>query len=361
MKKLIVSVILVMAIGLTACGSESTQTSSSGWEQVDSAESIEAATEDVTVDPLNLSGQWVSQVNNGSSMAAYIGDGGISVFWILDGDDTPWTYWVGTYDAPETDEDSYSWTSTNTYTGNGLMASSDDTKDFSYRDGTLTYNVSFQGDTYSVDMTRGEWDMTNVPSDLIGAAAATTVSDVTIEIKDSGWVTRNGYLYAWFDLYNPSEDTAVDLTTVRVTARDASNALLGTNDQVVSIIYPQQDYVYGFQMFSVEEEPSTVEFSVLENEDYNLEKAAGLDPYVPMEAINVAVRDGKIVGEISNSNDYTIDMVAVVCLCKDASGNLIGIASTFVDDVAASTTTPFEVSTYIDGISSVEAYATFWM
>lgn len=373
MKKRNIAALIVMMACLSACGGqEADQTASNAATEAQEASSesseADAATteespasteaEEPAADALDLTGQWVTESSDdGTMMVANIEGGAVSVFYIIADDDTPWTYWVGTYDAPTTDEDAWSWTSTSTYTGNGLMASGDDTKDFSYKNGALSFDWYLQDEKYQIDMTRGEWDMTNVPAELLGEAATATIEYIPLEVKDSGWTIRSGYLFAYADIYNPMDTAGVEYLTIRVTARDASGAVLGTGELYANMIYPQQDYVAGSQVFAIDEEPATVEFSVLEPEDYNLKKASGLDPYTPLEVVNPVIRDGKITGEISNSNDYMIDSAKLVVVCRDADGNVVDVCFTYVDDVASNTTTPFEVHTTIKDIASVEAYA----
>lgn len=371
MKKRDIIALMIIGVCLTACGGkeESAVTATTEIQEVSNEtseqnvetteeESSEAESEEIIVDALDLTGQWVTESSDdGTMMVADIEDGAVSVFYIIADDDIPWTYWVGTYDAPTANEDAWSWTSTSTYTGNGLMASGDDTKEFSYKNGTLSFNWYIQDEKYQIDMTRGEWDMSNVPAELLGGAAIATIEYVPLEVKDSGWTIRNGYLFAYVDVYNPMDTAGVEYATIRVTARDASGVVLGTGELYANMIYPQQDYVAGSQAFAIDEQPATVEFSILEPDDYDLKKAAGLDPYTPLEVVNSVIREGKITGEISNSNDYMIDSAKLVVICRDTNGDVVDVCGTYVDDVAANVTTPFEVHTSVEGIASVEAYA----
>ena len=136
--------------------------------------------------------------------------------------------------------------------------------------------------------------------------------------------------------------------------------MLGTEDQVLSVIYPEQHFIYGFQAFSVDDMPETVEFEVLTPEDYNLKRASVMEPYQPLEVVNTAVRSDKIVGEINNPNNETLNGVVVV-LCKNSAGELVGIESTFVDDVSAGGSTPFSISIYgYTDIAEIECYANRW-
>lgn len=90
-------------------------------------------------------------------------DGKIGVFFNLEDDDMPWTYWVGTYEQPIEADGIFTWTSQNTYTGNGLLSSSSKTKMFTYKDDTLSFPVTIQGETTTVNMIKSAWDTTVIP------------------------------------------------------------------------------------------------------------------------------------------------------------------------------------------------------
>lgn len=339
---------LTTVVFLSACGNSSSVNASEGTDGATNVEQVESTEATEAVKPLDLSGLWVQDSSENSYMAATIQDDTIGVFLILEDDDTPWTYWIGTYDAPTDNVDTYSWTSKSTYGGNGLFASTADTKNFSYTDEKLQCEVQFQGETVNVGFVRGDWDTSKIPDSAFSSVNSSTTDVLPIEIKDAQWIVDEyGYLDYCVTLFNPNTDIAVEYPSFRITARDASGVLLGTYDQTGSIVYPQQEMTYGSQAFSVEESPTTVDIEMLDVEDYNLKK---VDPstHNPMEAVNVAIRSDKIVGEISNTSDDEYDMAAVTALMKNDNGDLVGILSTFVDGIKPNSTTPFEISIYND-------------
>lgn len=182
-----------------------------------------------------------------------------------------------------------------------------------------------------------------------------------LEIKDSGWtVIDDEWLYYYVDLYNPNDNCSIEFPSFRITAKDASGTILGTDDQTCSVIYPKQDFVYGSQAFRVDSIPDSVEFSTLPFEDYNVKKST-TDEYKPLEAVNTAVRSDKIVGEIKNDNNDTFDDAVVVMLLKDNGGNVVGIDNTYVEKVAANSTTPFDIDIPEDiNYASFEIYVNQW-
>lgn len=103
--------------------------------------------------PLDLQGTWKSDESNGSYQEAIIADGTITIYWVSNGGDTKSLYWAGSYTAPTDATDTYSWTSQNDadQTKGALLASSDETKDFKYENGVLSWSASAMGTTKTVE------------------------------------------------------------------------------------------------------------------------------------------------------------------------------------------------------------------
>ncbi len=351
MKKVFtVLLVLIMSISMAACGSNSvssTDGNNTGGE------------------PLDLTGLWVQdgKADNETRMVATIlEDGFIGVFFVFDDDPDPWTYWVGTYEAPSGNQDKFTWTSENTYGGNGWLSSSDSTKDFSYKNGKITYKVTIDGDSIMVDLIRGNWDTSNIPTDAFNSVNIANADIKELQIKNTSWyVTKSGYLMYYIVLHNPNKDIAIEYPSFRITARDENNVLLGSEDQTLSMIYPGEDFHFGSQAFSVDEIPATVNFEALPPEEYNLTHVNSLNAYKQLGVVNTAIRDNRIVGEIKNDNDYDLDTALILIVCKDVSGNITYIDHTYVDDVFANRSTPFSMSFYgnVD-TSNVEFYANQW-
>ena len=106
--------------------------------------------------PPALIGEW-KQTNSNSDdswQSATIGEDAIEVYWVTDNGDTKSLYWAGTFKAPETADESYSWDSENDHekTDYAMLASGDDIKTFTYKDGELSYSVSALGTTTTVKL-----------------------------------------------------------------------------------------------------------------------------------------------------------------------------------------------------------------
>ncbi len=150
MKKLLTLLLIaVMSLSITACSSDKKESSST-----------KEATKQVTkkkekkVEPLDLKGTWQCDPADGTYMKATISDNVIEIDWVMDEGKTNATYWVGSYDAPTTATNEYSWTSNNDHekTETALLASSDDTKVFNYKDGIISFTASMQGVTKTIEL-----------------------------------------------------------------------------------------------------------------------------------------------------------------------------------------------------------------
>ncbi|PQD97069.1 hypothetical protein CYL18_04125 [Pradoshia eiseniae] len=142
MKKLLpYALSLVMLLALTACSGNK-----------------ESSEKENSQKPLDLSGEWI-QTNSNSEDAwqeATITEDVIEINWISDNGDTKSLYWSGSFIAPTEAAESYSWTSKNdtSKTENALLASTAETKDFTYEDGILSYEASALGSTTVVKLER---------------------------------------------------------------------------------------------------------------------------------------------------------------------------------------------------------------
>lgn len=146
----IASVIVSGALAMTLAGcSTDSGSDSSGGQQAQSEQKAK----------LSLDGKWKQTNSNdpkSSWMEATIEGGTVSVDWVTSGGSSKSVYWVGSYDAPDTTEDSYSFTSKRdaSATDGALLASTADDKDFSYSGGVLSCEVTMLGTTTTVTFDR---------------------------------------------------------------------------------------------------------------------------------------------------------------------------------------------------------------
>ncbi len=109
-------------------------------------------------EPTDLAGEW-KQVNSNSKEtwhSAVIEGETITIYWVSDGGNAKSLYWAGTYVAPKTSVEPYSWASANDHsqTDTSLFASGDDTKTITYEKGQLSYSASALGTTTTVRLAK---------------------------------------------------------------------------------------------------------------------------------------------------------------------------------------------------------------
>lgn len=169
-----------------------------------------------------------------------------------------------------------------------------------------------------------------------------------LELVESGYAVKNGYdkFYIQYAIIvrNPNAEKGVRFPKVRITAKNANNEILGTSDIVGKEILPNGMWYSAFQACSTEEEPASVDFELIQPEDSEWVSSSHFD-YVGEELLveNPVKRNDKIVGEISNPNDYDIDGVAVTVLFRDESGKLLAGETTYTDKITANGKIPFEL------------------
>ena len=144
MKKILMALsCLLIVVTLTACGEKTTETQEAQKSN----------------EPLNLYGPWIQTNSNSETSyqeAIISEDGTITVNWINEDEDTKSLYWAGSFKAPTTSDETYSWTSTNDkeQTDSALLASDAETKDFKYENGVISYEASALGTTMTVELER---------------------------------------------------------------------------------------------------------------------------------------------------------------------------------------------------------------
>ena len=137
-KSLILMLVMILALGLTACGA--------------SGNNKQAEVQQ----PVDLTGNW-SQVNSTSEnnyYSAIINGETIEIYWADKQTGKKLLYWAGSFTAPTTNEQPYTWKSVNdkTKTNTAIAASNDDTKTFTYANNQISYEASAFGITQTVKM-----------------------------------------------------------------------------------------------------------------------------------------------------------------------------------------------------------------
>lgn len=139
------SLAIALTASLTACGST---------PDADGSKPAE-----VKMEPVDLSGTWIAPGEDDTTwMELTIEGETMTINWVSDSGDTKSLYWAGSYTAPTEPGDSWEWESANDHeqTDYALLASTDDTKSFSYHDGVISWETSALGTTKTMKAERVE-------------------------------------------------------------------------------------------------------------------------------------------------------------------------------------------------------------
>lgn len=242
MKKLIAlclagSIVLTLA----ACGGADVGESTSEAAEIEDVSSAPESTPEPTPDPIpDLTGVWI-QVDAGDNyQKATIQGDTIEINWI-GADGTSALYWAGSFIAPTTVDEPYTWTSTNdtSRTSSALMASSDETKDFIYDDGTISYSVSMMGVSTTMHLEKIGESMTDSDLDETASSEASkatfansvlTTDGYTITITDYKVIqpgeTGNEYgdvpvVAFWYDTTNTGSDSNINASSAWIMVFEA--------------------------------------------------------------------------------------------------------------------------------------------
>lgn len=167
MKKMGVLAILGLCCFMTACGKGNKSS-----DQTTTVETVSDASEETTEVELipELTGTWKESGDLGEMYhVASISEDSIWVYWYDTVDASYTLYWAGSLKQPESKE-KYTWTSVNDHdkTDTSILASGDDTKEFTYEDGKISYECSISGTTRIVSLESSDVDM---PTSLLATSA----------------------------------------------------------------------------------------------------------------------------------------------------------------------------------------------
>lgn len=239
-----------------------------------------------------------------------------------------------------------------------------------------SYDLSNSGDkgasteTSSGDKTSGnqtnitEKDNNTVTGNKTLADGVTANSNKYLQIKEVGYSMAGDYLTCVVILNNPSADTVIEMPAFRVTAYDESGKILGSEERILSVIYPKQDFVDQGTLIEVSKKPHKIDVTVLEPEDYNITDASAMDhpEHKQMVGQNISVDSDKITGELFNPNNYKIDSAMITVVFRDGNGNIVSSESEFVDQIPANGKIPFDISLASDAktTNNIAVYGYIW-
>lgn len=147
------ALLALLGASVAGCSGESVPTIDKSDSQADAVEEIKEAP---APEPVDLTGSW-KQTNSNSQdsfQTATITPESIEIQWVAP--DQKSLYWAGTIEVPQDESTDFTWDSVNdtSKTASALLASSDDTKTFTYKDGEISYEVTALGTTMTVRLAK---------------------------------------------------------------------------------------------------------------------------------------------------------------------------------------------------------------
>lgn len=184
-----------------------------------------------------------------------------------------------------------------------------------------------------------------------------------VEIKEVGYTRSSSYLTCVVTISNSSQK-AIEYPSFRVTAYDKDGKILGSEERVLSLLYPNHIMVDEGTLIKMSEEPDKIEVTMLEPDDYKIKDVSTLEhpQYNEMKCQNISVNSDKVTGEVYNPNDYKMEQAKITIVFRDDNNKIINSESTFVDNIPANGKVPFDISLPSDAkvTDKIEATACIW-
>ncbi len=219
--------------------------------------------------------------------------------------------------------------------------------------------------------TNSDSSSTSTAQPASGSASVVTQElPKALKLMESGYAIDQSsyggpYVHYAFILQNPNASIGAEFPTVRITMRDASGQVIGTSEQTMMRIFPNETIAWGGQADANGKQPATVEFAPYVS-DRNWQNANAAN-FKAFQIAGLIVSDSgyitKWTGELVNPNSQSFEQVAVSVLLRDANGKLVVGYSGFASHVPSNGSVPFEVSALgeVPQYSKFEAYATPWV
>ena len=191
-----------------------------------------------------------------------------------------------------------------------------------------------------------------------------------LELVETGWsADESGYVHYAFGLRNTSDSVCIQFPSVEITGRDDDGTVLFSDTQVLVVSFPGETTYFGSQAGNGNGTvPATVDFTVLEPEDYNYVNSGESASF---RADNLSAASDGYGGEIFSGEISVVkdsarvreqsSMLAVSLVLRDDAGAIVYGYSTFADWPPEGGSRPFSMDVYDPpAYDSFEVYAQPW-
>lgn len=350
MKKFLAFGSLAIALLIGGCsGPDSSSSDQISAGQESTVSDLTGVWSDKTVETVDSEDTW---------MEAVITEGTISIDWVSDGGDTRWIYWVGTFDskiegalpqkvfsernAEETDR--------------ALLASSDDTKEFTFEDGQLSYSQSALGQTRKIVLEK--------QSAGNGAPFSTSQEESpAVEIVDSGFGQNGTFTQGVVIVTSTGERSVGEFVTVSVNFLGTEGEILSTEEQVESFNWVGQELVLPISFLTDRSDVTVASMDPsVTLSDYGGGNS-GRAPLPVLEATEITPsQSGEYIAsfEFTNETGEDLEGLRVGTVCRDETGEINGGTSTYPSLAPAGRTIRIDANVTVSGQpASCDAYLNY--
>lgn len=342
------ALLLAIAFSVTGCGS-SEDTTTASQEETTQEETVQ---EEVAEEPQipDLTGQWEqvnkSQEGDAAYHTAVITDDTITIDWIMD--DTTFLYWAGTFTAPQTADEPYTWDSENDKekTGSALLASGDDIKAFTYENNQISYEASAMGETMTVYL---EKTADLEPAQQEEVAQEETKVEVVSENLLKYTSYNSGYATYLAEIKNTGT-TSVYIHNVSVDVEDMNGSLLKSEEFISAhpnVIAPGESaYICSNVITSLDEvNLDNVGKAILHYDADETSTAEKLNVELSEVSIKANSYGGyAVMGRATNTGTEDLEYFYIGGDIRDGNGVLQNYVYTSIDSLKAGETKGFEAS-----------------
>lgn len=194
---------------------------------------------------INLDGNWIEDdaSSKDTYQVGFIDGNKMQIFWVNKTDNSTAVYWAGSFDNVQGTPDNCTWKSNNdkSITANAVLASDDDTKDFTYSGGKISYPVSAFGVTVTNNLVRSDNDYkkyaiassnsANVENTDNNAQSSSDISSqITVNEMVGNKTDLSGHSYTdyFYEITNNSNVNA-DIT-VKLVGKNASGDINASSE-----------------------------------------------------------------------------------------------------------------------------------
>ena len=199
-----------------------------------------------------------------------------------------------------------------------------------------------------------------------GSGADSSDSDKILQIGESGWYARDGYVHYAFELRDTSADKGVSAPTISIVGKDKEGKILFTDDSGVFQIDAGQSIWIGGEAGNGGKNPSTVEFKPVESSEYHYTSEGEWAFSIGSLNTSKSEETTNFTGEIrltSRTAETMYQQARLALVLRDKNGKIVYGNMDFIPLPGEGETQAFSITEMNDEIpkyATFEVYAQPW-